>query len=247
MTVPKPPKLIVVDAPGTNPLPEPQVALQRLTHITHELGAAFGGLKTAIRPIKGDLDVEITRLESLRKQQPPLWESKMLLKGCDAAVSAVSLFLGTLEQARTLRDDLGPLLDLAEQHVEVRRDEATVAADIDGLELYVAQLKRAKRAFTELAGFLTETEQWEAIARVATGRLFRATQRVVQDYELLRIQAALESLKAQVQRLKTAESPVAPDLTRLHGLVEQIVGQPLPLMTITWPESNNPLAGPTLA
>ena len=248
MITPKPPKhLVVVEPPSTNPLPEPVIALRRLTHVTHELGSAFGGLKTVIRPIKGDLDAEIARLELLRRQQPPLWEAKMLLKGCDQTITSVGLFLDALAQARTLRDELGPLLDLAERHVQVRRDAASVASDIEDLEIYVGELRRTRRAFGELSTLLTETEQWEAIARVATGRLFRATQRIVQDYELLRINAALASFTAQVARLRTVDSPVAPELSRLHGVAEGIVGQPLPLMTITWPESNDPFAGPTLA
>jgi hypothetical protein len=129
----------------------------------------------------------------------------------------------------------------------VRRDQASVASDIEGLEIYVGQLRRTKQAFGELHNLLAETQNWEAIARVATGRLFRATQRIVQDYELLRINAALASFKAQLARIRTVESPIAPELTRLHGVAESIVGQPLPLMALTWADSNgDPFAGPVL-
>jgi len=247
MTVPKP-KLVVVELPATNPLPEPDVAAQKMQFTSQLLGRAFGALKQVLRPIKGNLEVEIDRLRLEWKQQAPLWESKMLLKACDQAVSTVIEFLSTLALGVKMRQELGPIIDLAERHVQVRREEAAVMSDIENIDQYMAQLRRARRTWGELATLTTECQNWEAIARVSVGRLFRATQTVVMDYELLRVNAALEVTKATLTKLRTADSPIASDLSRLHGQSVEILGEPLPLLTLTWPASNgDPFAGPTLA
>lgn len=208
----------------------------RLLAVTNTLGGSFGTLKVAIRPVKGDLAKEIARLEGEWKSQPPLWEAKVLLKQAKSIVGAVDQFISDLGTAKALVLECQPLLTAAEQHLHVRRESAQMGADIELLEAYTPELRKAARACGELGVLVADAESWEAIARVSAGRNFRAVAKVVRDYELLKVKAALESFRAQVERLRTAPSAIDADLTQLHGLTEPIVSQALPLLHFRWPE-----------
>jgi hypothetical protein len=248
MTIPKKTErhLAVVDPPETNPIPQPSVMTEQLVAATHRLGKSTGALKLVLRPIRADLAQEIARLELLRTQQAPGWESKQLLGICDRGVAAVVQFIETLTTARALLAECGPLLEGAEQHAQHRRETASMALDIDILETYTDSLTKTKRGWRDLNQVVTESSTWEPIARVAVGRLFRATASVVREADLVRITAELERVRARTAEIRTTPSPVDGDLTRLQALVEHLVGSPLPVPKLTWPASTDPFSPPAL-
>ena len=229
-----------------NPVPEPLVTVKELVHVTDQLGAAVGAMKTATRPIAADLTQEEDRLRLYAKQQPPLWEAQCIAGVTEQAVEAIDSFVAAVTQARAIIDELGPALDGASEGLAADRAGASNIHLLERLDLYAVDLAKARRAWDDLRQLTEEYEAWVPTARVSAGRIARAAARVSREYIVAGLTGRLKAPAIERENIRSAPIPADDKIRAAIARAEALVKKALPVPQITWPASNDPFAGPEL-
>ena len=229
-----------------NPVPEPLVTVKQLVGVTNQLGAAVGAMKTATRPIAADLAQEEDRLRLYARQQQPLWEAQCIATVTEQAIEAIDGFVTAVTQARAIIDELGPALDAASERLAADRAEASNIHLLERLDLYAADLAKARRAWGDLRRPTEEYEAWVPTARVSAGRIARAAARVSREYLVAGLTGRLKALAIQRENIRSAPMPADDKIRVAVARAEALVKKALPVPQIAWPASNDPFAGPEL-
>jgi len=230
-----------------NPVPEPLRTVKHVVDVTRQLDAAAHAMKMNTREIAGDLRAEEDRLRLYARQQPPGWEAQRIVQLTDQAIEAIGGFVGLVTEARGIIDELGPALDAASERLAADRAAAPNIHLLERLDLYAADLEKARRAWDDLLRPTEEYEAWVPTARVSAGRIARAAARVSREYIVAGLTGRLKALTIELENIRAAPMPSDAKIRVTLARASALVKTALPVPGITWPASTDPFAGPELA